>query len=164
MANRMFRCTVFFFAVVIGLGMPSAAQRNNSSQILFVCEHGNVKSIMAMSYFNRLAEQRGSKFRAIARGTSPNSTNIPAAIADGLRKDGFDLRDFRPMALSESDLRSSYKAIMIGTDLPKVSHGIGATPEVWSDVPPATLDFNAARDSLKDQVAKLLDKLERTHP
>lgn len=112
---------VLFLAAVSFLRMPSAAQRNNSSQILFICEHGNVKSVMAMSYFNRLAEQRGLNFRAIARGTSPNSTTVPAAIEDGLRTDGFDLRGFRPVALSGSDLRSSYKAITIGTDLPRRS-------------------------------------------
>lgn len=126
---------VLFLAAVSFLRMPSAAQRNNSSQILFICEHGNVKSVMAMSYFNRLAEQCGLKFRAIARGTSPNSRTVPAAIENGLRADGFDLRGFRPVALSGSDLRSSYKAITIGTDLPKAFHTIGATPEVWSAYP-----------------------------
>jgi len=28
------------------------------SQVLFVCEHGNVKSLMASSYFNQLARER----------------------------------------------------------------------------------------------------------
>lgn len=164
MANRTFRCMVLFLAAVSFLGMPSAAQRNNSSQILFICEHGNVKSVIAMSWFNRLAEQRGLKFRAIARGTSPNSTTVPAAIEDGLRADGFDLRGFRPTALSGSDLRSFYRAIIIGTDLPREFQDIGATPEVWNDVPPATVDFNAARDSLKEHVTRLLDQLENSPP
>lgn len=135
MANRTFRCMVLFLAAVSFLGMPSAAQRNNSSQILFICEHGNVKSVIAMSWFNRLAEQRGLKFRAIARGTSPNSTTVPAAIEDGLRADGFDLRGFRPTALSGSDLRSSYRAIIIGTDLPREFQDIGATRRFGTTYP-----------------------------
>lgn len=164
MANRTFRHMVLFLAAVSFLGMPSAAQRNNSSQILFICEHGNVKSVIAMSWFNRLAEQRGLNFRVIARGTSPNSTTVPAAIEDGLRADGSDLRGFRSIALSGSDLRSSCKTITIGTDLPREFRGIGAAPEVWSDVPPATVDFSAARDSLKEHVTRLLDQLESSPP
>lgn len=163
---RKFECMVLFLVVAICLGIPSGAQRpqNDSSQILFVCEHGNVKSVMAMSYFNRLAQQRGLSFRAIARGTSPNSREVPPTIADGLRADGFDVDGFHPTALSRPDLDSSRKVITIGVNLPDQFETAGVVPEVWNDVPAATVDFKAARDSLKEHVTKLLDQLESAPP
>ena len=60
-------------------------------QVLFVCEHGNVKSLMAASYFNQLAAKRGLRLRAISRGSAPDSTTVPPPIIAGLRTDGVDV-------------------------------------------------------------------------
>jgi protein-tyrosine-phosphatase len=45
--------------------------------IIFVCEHGAAKSVIAAAYFNRFAEQRGLNLRAAARGTNPDDRNYP---------------------------------------------------------------------------------------
>jgi hypothetical protein len=37
-------------------------------RVVFVCEHGSVKSLVAMVYFNRRAQERGLAYRAVARG------------------------------------------------------------------------------------------------
>jgi arsenate reductase (thioredoxin) len=47
------------------------ASMHKNPDILFVCEHGAAKSIIAATYFNLLAKQRGFPWRAIARGTNP---------------------------------------------------------------------------------------------
>lgn len=39
--------------------------------VLFVCLHGAAKSVIAASYFQRLAAERGVKVRAVFAGTEP---------------------------------------------------------------------------------------------
>src|SRR5215468_116815 len=88
-------------AVMLGAFATSCpAAENASTQVLFVCEHGNVKSLMAASYFNERAAQRQLPFRAISRGSASNSTSVPDAIRSGLHTDGFDVGNFRPAAVS----------------------------------------------------------------
>src|SRR4051794_33971712 len=97
-------------ALTTGMALTFGAQCSNAqdsaqpiSEILMVCEHGNVKSLMAASYFNQLASERHLGFHAFARGTSPNSNTVPAPIIDGLRTDGFDVADFHPLKISAAD-------------------------------------------------------------
>lgn len=40
-------------------GAAPAADDAPMRQVAFVCEHGNVKSLMAATYFNQQAAQRG---------------------------------------------------------------------------------------------------------
>ena len=69
-------------ALICGIAAADAA----ATKVVFVCEHGNVKSLMAASCFNQLAEQRGLPFRAVSRGVAPDSierwTDVPAASSD----------------------------------------------------------------------------------
>src|SRR5688572_249911 len=48
--------------------------------VLFVCEHGSAKSVVAAAHFNRIAADRGLPFRAISRGTAPDPEMAPAAV------------------------------------------------------------------------------------
>ena len=86
---------------------------------MFVCEHGNVKSLMAASYFNQLAAQRGLPWRAVARGIAPDSTTVPELIAAALRADGVDVSEFRPAKVDATDAAEAARIVMIGTDLPR---------------------------------------------
>jgi hypothetical protein len=47
--------------------------------LVFVCEHGSAKGIVAAAHFNRLAAERGLMLRAIARGTDPDDEIAPNA-------------------------------------------------------------------------------------
>jgi len=49
---------------------------------------------------------------------------------------------------------------MIGTALPTGAQA-AAQPKIeqWNDVPPASVDYAAARDSLKSHIKKLVDQL-----
>lgn len=130
-----------------------------TSQILFVCEHGNVKSLMAASYFNQLAQQRGLPLRAISRGSAPDSNTVPAAIREALKGEGFDVSAFHPAAVSTSDISTSRRVVMIGTTLPASVGVPGVTPDQWDDVPPASVNYAASRESLKAHVKQLIDQL-----
>ena len=121
----------------------SAAQQTQEqkAQVLFICEHGNVKSLMAASYFNRLAQQRGLRYRAVPRGTAPNSTAVPPAILTGLLGDGVDVTSFHPSQLKIPDITQSARVITIGVELPADAQAIaGPKLEQWNDVPAASID------------------------
>ena len=103
----LLRTAAAILSVASAGGCASAQERRitaQDKQVLFVCEHGNVKSLMAMSYFNRLAEERGLPYRAVSRGTAPDSTTVPPKIVEGLKKDGFDVSGFHPVSYTHLTL------------------------------------------------------------
>jgi arsenate reductase (thioredoxin) len=106
------------FVLTLGSPVSKGHAQTHDSQVLFVCEHGNVKSLMAVSYFNQLAQERRLPFRAVSRGTAPDSTTVPPTIIQGLRGDGFDVSSFHPSAVRVSDISASQRVITIGTALP----------------------------------------------
>ena len=55
--------------------------------VVFVCEHGAAKSVVATAYFNKLAAERGLPFRATFRGTAPQD-NLSVRAVEGLKADG----------------------------------------------------------------------------
>ncbi len=146
--------------LTLGCSVSRKFSQSNVAQVLFVCEHGNVKSLMAASYFNQLAQKRQLPLRAVSRGSAPDSTTVPLAIVQGLRGDGFDVSSFHPSAVSASDVSASQRVITIGTALPKDSQSSNPSKiEQWNDVPPASVDYSAARDSLNGHVRKLVEQL-----
>jgi arsenate reductase len=145
--------------LALACGMASAAEHDATKTVVFVCEHGNVKSLMAASYFNQLASQRGLPFRAVSRGAAPNSNTVPQPIVAGLRADGFDVSDFQPSKIAPADVVDAVRVVAIGTELPADAKTEEPHVERWNDVPPASTSYDAARTSLKAHVAELLDKL-----
>lgn len=128
-----------------------------SGRVVFVCEHGSVKSVMAAHWFNRLATERKLPFRAISRGVAPADA-IPPAVAGNLAKDGFDVAGFTPKRLEAADVAGTVHVVAIGVDSPlfaaaniPVSH--------WSDIPPASTDYAASRDAMRARMGALLDSL-----
>lgn len=156
----MIRLAATAIALLIACG-ASAAEDIARRQIVFVCEHGNVKSLMAASYFNQLAEQRRLPFRAISRGSAPDSTMVPKPIATGLRADGVDVSDFRPERLAADEAAAAARIVAIGTELPADARTSEPRIERWDDVPPASSDYAAARAALKAHIADLVRRLEQ---
>jgi arsenate reductase (thioredoxin) len=133
-----------------------------ATQVLFVCEHGNVKSLMAASYFNELAQARGLPFQALSRGSAPDSNTVPDFVKASLAAEGFDVSTFRPQAVTRDDIAATGHIVTIGTTLPVDGSDGGATLEQWNDIPPASTTYAQSRDALKAHVADLLQRLERT--
>lgn len=163
--RRAWMRTAVIAAFVLAFGCVTIscfAQQTAERQILFVCEHGNVKSLMAASYFNQNIREFNLPYRAVARGSAPDSTTVPAAIVRGLEHDGIDVSSFQPAKVSASDIASPVRIVLIGTSL---SAGLRASSkariEQWNDVPPASVDFEAARESLRKHVRELIAQLPR---
>jgi arsenate reductase (thioredoxin) len=129
-------------------------------QVLFVCEHGNVKSLMAASYFNELAQARGLPFRAVSRGSTPDSDTVPDFVKQPLIAEGFDVSGFRPHVATQDDIAASDHVISISTTL-QVDDASAAKVEQWNDIPAASTDFAQSRSAIKTRVAELIQKLEQ---
>lgn len=73
----------------------SRAMPRDSQTVVFVCEHGTVKSVVAFAYFNQLARARHLSIRAVSRGTDLESV-VPAFVRNGLLHDGLAIGPFKP--------------------------------------------------------------------
>lgn len=132
-------------------------------QIVFVCEHGSVKSLIAASHFNRLAEARGLLVRAISRGVTPDSS-VPPKIASALAAEGFDVTHFKPIALKPEESTGALRVISIGADLDGMLEGRTAAVERWDEIPPASVDYAKSREALLKRIEALLSALGTPAP
>jgi arsenate reductase (thioredoxin) len=128
--------------------------------VVFVCEHGNVKSLIAREWFNRLALRRGLRLRAVSRGVTPEAS-VPPAIADALRSDGFDVSGFEPRAFSGADVIGTVSLVGVGVDLSSVAWRGQAHLDTWEGIPPASERYAASRDALRTRIEALLETLGR---
>src|SRR5262249_6986959 len=124
--------------------------------VLFVCEHGSAKSVVAAAHFNRIAADRGLPFRAIARGTAPEPEMAPAAV-QGLLADGLKPADPAPAKLTQSDLDNAVRIISF-CDLPPDLKVATAVVERW-EVPPVSTGYARSRDAMRQLIEQLLSKL-----
>jgi protein-tyrosine-phosphatase len=147
------------FAAPASAGDPQGG--TGKTTIVFVCLHGSVKSQMAAAHFNRIASERGLPFTAISRGIEVD-TSIPTRIRDGLNLDGLAPTDDNPVGLTADEAGRATKVVAFDT-VPEERRG---TSEVtyWSDVPPATKDYVAARDVIVRHINTLVPTLVSTAP
>ena len=113
--------------------------------IIFVCEHGAAKSIIAAAYFNKLVQQQGLNFVALARGTNPD-TELSTKTILGLQKDGLAATETTPQKLSIQETDSAQKVISF-CELP-AEYQQRTIVEQWEDVPPVSEDYEKARDAI----------------
>lgn len=145
---------------VLALSGWAASAQDADRRIVFVCEHGSVKSLIAASLFDRTAEQRGLPFRAVSRGVNPEEHVLPA-ILTAMRGDGFEVEAFRPQRLQTEDVTGAARVIAIGVDLTAHADEARAPILSWNDVPPASVDYQAARTALQRHIDTLLDELQK---
>ena len=156
----MTRLFVFMLVILMASTTPAHGQTARDTQtVVFVCEHGTVKSVLAMAWFERLAREAGLPYRAISRGTAPDAA-LPAFMLDGLRRDGFQLAGFVPKPLSKEDIDSA--SVVVSLDAPDVVR-LSQRPFLqWNGMPSVSANFANGRDAIKRQVEQLVDSLR--HP
>lgn len=143
---------------------PSAGLAGQSDEvanphIVFVCEHGAAKSVIAAAYFNKLATERGLRERAIYRGASPQA-ELSVATLKGLRDDGLSVPSTKPAPISAADVTAATHIFAIGCSLPAHASSSGKAAN-WSDAPEVSDGYAASRDAIKRHVEQLLDQLAR---
>jgi arsenate reductase (thioredoxin) len=124
-------------------------------KIIFVCEHGAGKSVIAASYFNKFAKEQMSITLAYYRGLFPEAKVSPAAAA-GLTKDDLFDPSIKPQKLSFSDVVGADRVILF-TDLPP-DYQIDNT-EDWSTIANVNAPYDLRRNSIVKKINELLDSL-----
>lgn len=130
--------------------------------IVFVCEHGAAKSIVAATYFNELAKQLGLDLKAVARGTNPDS-QLSQATIQGLSSDGLLPNQSMPRQLSLEDIQSARRIVSF-CELPieyqrRDGQPSIPTTEQWDDIPPVSENYEKARDAILKHLNHLLGYL-----
>jgi arsenate reductase (thioredoxin) len=141
------------------LGMPGVAQTSAGARaptVVFVCEHGAAKSLIATAYFNKLAAERGLAARATFRGVDPQDALSVRAVA-GLKEDGLPIPDGRPTAIAVADVTAASHIFAIGCSLPVNATESGKATS-WDDVPDDQ-GYGPMRDAIVRHVRALIDTL-----
>lgn len=121
--------------------------------ILFLCQHGGAKSVIAVSHFNRLAAERGLPFVATAAAAEDPYDAVPAAVADYLQREGFNVRELRPHHATPGEIETAARIVTIGCEL-------SAAHERWDDVPAASEDLEGSVAVIRRHVEALVEDLD----
>lgn len=149
--------SVIQFVALILAGAVQTPSRP-APAVVFVCEHGAAKSVVATAYFNKLAAERNLPFRATFRGTSPQD-DLSVRAVDGLKADGVAVPAGKPAAITSADVADSTHIFAIGCTLPDVARRSGKAAD-WSDVPDDQ-GYGPMREGIVRHVKLLLDELQR---
>ena len=125
--------------------------------VVFVCEHGAAKSLIATAYFNKLAAERGLTARAAFRGVNPQDALSVSAVA-GLTADGVPIPTGRPTAIGAADVAAASHIFAIGCTVPAAA-GRSGKAQSWDDVPDGQ-GYEPMRDAIVGHVKALLDTLQ----
>lgn len=124
--------------------------------IVFVCEHGAAKSVIATTYFNKIAAERGLHARALYRGVEPQA-ELSVSALKGLRDDGLTVPDQKPSPITQADVETATVMFAIGCTLPSSATASGKA-DSWDDVP-EDKGYGATRDAIKRHVERLVEEL-----
>jgi arsenate reductase (thioredoxin) len=138
--------------VTLSMSQPVVTQPT----VVFVCEHGAAKSVIATAYFNKIAAERGLRARATYRGVNPQ-TDLSVGALKGLRDDGLSPPDQKPSPITQADVNSASIVFAIGCTLPSNATASGKAG-TWDDVP-EDKGYAAQRDAIKKHVEQLIDDL-----
>jgi arsenate reductase (thioredoxin) len=124
------------------------------SEVVFVCEHGAAKSVIAAAYFNRFAAQMGLGLHAVARGTDPD-TELSRHTVQGLAEDGLAGIEAAPQKLTQTDLQSAQRVVTF-CDLP-AEYQQPTMVERWDHIPPVSENYEKARDAITERIRQMLN-------
>jgi protein-tyrosine-phosphatase len=130
---------------------------SETRHVLFVCQHGAAKSVLAARHFERFARERGVYVVCEAAGLEPYES-VPPEVVAGLQDDGFEDTPATPRQLTEELLRGADTVVTFGCDISTV--GSPATHVNWDGVPAVSDDFAVARDDITKRMQSLLDELK----
>lgn len=126
--------------------------------VVFVCDHGSGKSLIAAEHFRRLAAGRGLDVDATSLGIEPDA-EVPPRVVKGLLEDCIDVRGYRPRRLTGEALATASYVVSFGCDLGALAPP-GLRVERWDDAPAVREDFRAARDLIVARLPRLLANCE----
>jgi arsenate reductase (thioredoxin) len=144
--------------LLLGVIAASGQDKQQTQTILFVCEHGSAKSVIAAAHFNRLAKERNLPYHAIARGLNPDP-EIPQQVRVNLAKDGLDVATWKPQAVAEKDVREAARVVTFGCRVPFPEKITTGKLVDWQGVPSTSEDYERARTIIVDKIEALIKTL-----
>jgi protein-tyrosine-phosphatase len=145
------------FLTCVALVACKSDRAPSSTDVVFICEHGAAKSVIAREYFNKLAAERGLAVRAIARGADPQADPSVPTVR-GLQADGLLPPLAAPRPVTALELRSSARIVAFDCEQPTMK-ALKAMDTCWNDVPIVSDDYARARDAIRDHVAAMIDQM-----
>ena len=130
-----------------------------SLDVLFVCQHGAAKSVIAARHLAELAHVRGLTLNAAAAGVEPDEV-IPPHVIAGLRGDGVDDCEAPPQAVTRELLERAGIVVSFGCDLSAFAEPSGQIVQ-WKDVPAVSDGYDAARTAILSRLHAILDEVEQ---
>lgn len=148
--------------LLVAVPLPVAAQQAAAPPartVLFVCEHGTVKSLLAKVLFEQYAAQVGLRMQAMSRGTHADSA-VPAWMLQALSTDHVALGTWRPETLRPTDIANA--SYIVSFDVPLgIADGTRVPREQWDGLPSVSNNYANGRDAIKLRVHALVDSLKR---
>jgi arsenate reductase len=126
--------------------------------VVFACRNGVSMSVWSALTFDRLAANRGLPFRAAARATTTNYSQVPARMRLALLLDGLFAGRYHPIVLTPDDVVKGTRLILIDVDLPHTVRPQGSV-ERWTGFPPMREDYWASRAALQLRIEDLVARL-----
>jgi arsenate reductase (thioredoxin) len=159
--NSVFRIGLSAALLLMAFAVGGEAQTGKlpaSPKVIFVCEHGAAKSVIATAYFNKIAAERGLPDRATYRGANPQA-ELSVSALKGLKEDGLTLPTAKPSPITDADVTAATHIFAIGCSLPSAATASGKA-DSWDDVP-EDQGYAAQRDAIKRHVERLIDQLQK---
>ena len=157
--------TLYCAGVVLVSGaMPSRGASQGvtaptGGTVLFVCEHGTGKSLLAKLLFEKYAQEVGLEMRAVSRGTRPDTSVSPWMMRQ-LALDHVTLGSWVPRPLGPQDLSDA--SYVVSFDVPSAATAAThASRMQWDGLPSIAQDYAKGRDAIKTRVHQLVDSLKR---
>ncbi len=140
---------------------PSRADQAGKT-VVFVCEHGSSKSVVAAELFNRTAQERGVSLRAVSRAVSAETreSKVPPGLVRSLSADGFNVGTFEPQALAEQEASSAVRVVVMNYD-GKVESAGNAKVEHWNELPGVITQYDNAKKEMSSRIDALLKDLTK---
>jgi protein-tyrosine-phosphatase len=145
-----------FYMTASGLTAKNKPRTPKKNVIVFVCEHGVAKSVIAAAHFNRLAHERKLPYIAVARGTEPQDS-LMASVVVGLKSDNLAAPQKPAPKLTQVDCDTAKRTVFF-CPIP-AQYSTSASMQRWQNVPPVSEKYSTARDSIVANVQRLLDEL-----
>ena len=126
--------------------------------VLFVCQHGAAKSVIAARHLEKLALARGLTVNVAAAGVEPDDV-IPPHVIAGLLADGIAESGDIPQPVTHDLIRNSQLVVSFGCNLASLAGGSSRIIE-WTDVPAVSDGYETARAAILDRLNAILDEVD----
>lgn len=148
-------------AVASGCGSIMEFAGPPLQRVVFVCEHGAAKSVLAAGWFNQLARQGKLAVEAVARGTAPDPAIAPRVLAE-IDQEGLPGDLSPPKKFTDLDLEGAFRLVTFDqSELPGI-HVAGISWDRWDGLPPVSDDYAGAREAILARVSALVREITAT--